>query len=114
VFTSNDKTAFTVLYRYYNAERDNGGRLKFGRLHDYRKDWVNAHSGKLPLDPRRLPLSIFQEKTFLVEVVTVRKDSKRLLLPPAFHWSKISRVIRPLEEEERWEGLPVQPLNFAD
>jgi hypothetical protein len=113
VFTSFDKCKSVSLCRYYNLERKGGGQFQFGPLHDYRKDWVAANGGKHPLDPKRLPLSIWKDKTFLVEVVTVRNDS-RGPLPPSFYWSRIGRLIRPLEEGERWGRLPVQPPNSSD
>lgn len=113
VFTSVDKSKVVTLPRYYNCDRDNGGRFKFGPLHAYRKDWVAANGGKLLQDRSRLPLSIWKDRTFLVEVVTVRHDSKGRPLSPSCYWSKIGWVIRPLEEGERWDRLPLQPLNSA-
>jgi hypothetical protein len=101
VFTSLDKRTFRILYHWHNCQRDKGGRFKFGPLHSYRKDWIAANHGKMPLDPRRLPLSIWKDQTFLVEVVTVRKASNGVLVP-SLHWSKIGRVIRPLTEGEPW------------
>lgn len=108
VFTSQGIDNFVILWRYYNLERDNGGRMKFGPLHAYRKDWVAANGDKHPLNRSRLPLSIFQERLFFVEVETVRHDSKGRPLSASFHWSKIGRVIRPLAENECCEGLSVQ------
>lgn len=104
VFTSSDKSKSVPLKRYYNLERKGGGRFKIGPLHAFRKDWVAANGGKVPMDRSSLPIPIWTTSLFLVEVVTVRHDSKRLPLPASFHWSKIGRVIRPLEEGERWEG----------
>ena len=114
VFTSKDKDAFTMLNRYYNLARDGGGRLKFGDFHDYRRDWVRANGGRLPMVRSKLPLSIFQEHLFLIEVVTVHYDNQRRPLSSTLHWSKISMVIRPLADDETWEGLPVQPLNSSE
>jgi len=114
VFTSKDKSSFKMLNRYYNLQRDMGKRLKFGPLHDYRKDWVAANGGRLPVDRSRLPPAIFQGNMFLVEVLTVKRDSKGRPLSSSFYWSKIGRVIRPIEEGERWEGLPVEPLNSSE
>lgn len=113
VFTSFDKSQSVTLIRYYNLQRKAGGQFKFGRRHDYSKDWVAANEGHHPSDPSRLPLSIFRERLFLVEVVTVRQDSKGRPLHRSLHHSKIGRVIRPLGEGERWERLPVQPLNSS-
>ncbi len=113
VFLSPDKSRSTVLPRYYNAPRNKAGRFMFGHLSDYRIDWVAANYGHLPLDPKRLPPSIWEKGTFLVEVVTVRR-TRNGPLPPSLYWSRIGRVIRPLEEGERWEGLPVQPVNSSE
>lgn len=113
VFTSRDKSTSRILCRYHNLDRDKGGRFKFGPLHSYRKDWIAANDGKVPFDPKKLPLSIWKDRTFLVEVVTVRSASNGVLAP-SLHWSKIGRLIRPLAEEEAWERLPFQPLNFTD
>jgi hypothetical protein len=114
VFTSFDKSKPVTLSRYYNLERTGGGQFKFGPLHDYRKDWIAANGGRHPLERSRLPISIWKERLYLVQVVTVRHDSKGRPLSPSFYWSKVGRVIRPLEEGERWEGLPVQPLNSSE
>jgi hypothetical protein len=114
VFTSTDKSSFTMLDRYYNLQRDMGKRFKFGPLHDYRKDWIASNGGRHSLERSRLPISIWKEGLYLVEVVTVRHDSKGRHLSPSLYWSKIGRVIRPLKEGERWEGLPFQPLNFTE
>jgi hypothetical protein len=114
VFMAFDKTRSVSLSRFYNAERDKAKRFVFGPLHDYRKDWVAANGGRLPLDRSRLPLSIWRDRLFLVEVVTVRQDSKGRPLSASFLWSRIGRVLRPLMDGEHWERLPVQPLNSAD
>lgn len=114
VFTSLDRSRSVVLSRYYNMDRDNGGRFMFGPLHDYRKDWVAANGGRHPLERSRLSISIWKERLYLVEVVTVRHDSKGRPLSPSFYWSKVGRVIRPREEGERLERLPVQPLNSSE
>ena len=92
-----------TLSRYYNLQRGAGNRFKFGPLHAFRKDWIAANGGRHPLDRSKLPLSIFKGRTFLVEIVTVRNDA-RGPLPPSLYWSKVGRVIRPLEAGERWEG----------
>ncbi|THJ19196.1 MAG: hypothetical protein CAF45_016315 [Nitrospira sp. CG24E] len=113
VFTSIDKSKFETLIRYYNLSRNGGERFQFGPLHDFRKDWVAANGGRLPLNPSRLSLSIWKDRTFLVEVVTVRHDSKGKPISPSFYWSRIGQVIRPLEAGESWERLPLQPLNSA-
>lgn len=111
VFTSKDKTAFKLIPRYYNYERDGGGRFRFGPLHAYRRDWIAANGGRHPINRSKLPCSILKTGLFLVEVVTVRTDNERRPLPSTFHWSKIGRVIRPFEEGESWERLPVQLLD---
>lgn len=114
VFTSFDKNKPVILCRYYNLERKGGGQFKFGPLHDYRKDWVAANGGRHPLDRSRLSISIWKERLYLVEVVTVRHDSKGRPFSPSLYWSKVGRVIRPLEEGECWERLTVQPLNSSE
>lgn len=114
VFMAFDKSRSVNLSRFYNAIRNRAKRFLFGDLHDYRRDWVAANGGRHPLERSKLPLSIFQERLFLVEVVTVRHDSKGRPLSPSFYYSKIGRVIRPLEEGERWERLPIQPLNSSE
>lgn len=96
VFIHHDKSKHVMLCRFYNLQRDRGNRLKFGPLHDYRKDWIAANGGRHPLDRSKLPLSIFKCGIFSVEVVTVRRDSKNPL-SPSIYWSKIGRVIRPVE-----------------
>jgi len=112
VLTSPDKTQFTILPRYYNLQRDKARRFKFGQLHDFSKDWIAANRGRHPLDRCNRSISIFREGLFLVEVVTVRHDSKRRPFPPTLHWSKIGRVIRPIEEGENWERFPLQPSDI--
>lgn len=113
VFMSHDKSRSVILPRYYNALRNKAGRFIFGQLSAYRNDWVTANNGKLPLDPKRLPPSIWGKGTFLVEVVTVRR-TRNSPLSPSLYWSRIGRVIRPLEDGERWDRLPVQPLNSSE
>jgi hypothetical protein len=112
VYTSLDKARSATIPRFYNAQRDRANRFCFGPLHDYRKDWIAANGGRVPLVRSKLPLSIWQGRIFLVEVVTVRQDSKGRPLTSSLLWSKIGRVIRPMAELERWERLPIQPLNF--
>jgi len=114
VFMACDKSRFVVLNCFYNAKRDRAKRFQFGQLHNYRKDWVAANGGRASLDRSKLPLTIWQARMFYVEVVTVRRDSKGRPLSPSFYWSKVGRVIRPLEEGETWERLPVQPLNSSE
>jgi hypothetical protein len=100
VFTSNDLTQFQLLDRYYNLKRDKGGRFQFGPLHDYRKDWIAANGGRHPVERHRLLITIYRNGRFLVEVVSVREDSKGRTISPSLYWSKISRVIQPIEEGE--------------
>src|SRR6188768_1725355 len=61
VFLSSDTTHFVPVNRYYNVERDGGGRFKFGPLHDFRKDWIAANRGRLPSHPSRLPMKIWRQ-----------------------------------------------------
>ena len=113
VFLSLDKSRSCILPRYYNAPRNKAGRFQFGQLCAYRNDWVAANSGRLPLDPKSLPPSIWEKGTFLVEVVTVRR-TRNGPLAPSLYWSRIGRVIRPVEEGECWERLPVQLPNTSE
>ena len=110
VFMSPYKKRFVVLPRYYNAKRNKAGRFMWGQLHAYRNDWVRANNNKWPPDPNKLPPSIWEKCTFLVEVVTVRK-TRSGPLSSSLYWSRIGQIIRPLAEDERLERLPVQPLN---
>lgn len=100
VFISRDLTESKTLDRYYNAHRDKAGRFLFGDLHGYRKDWIAANGGKHPSLRSRLPITIFGNSLFLVEVISVREDSDGHPLSPSLYWSKVKRVIRPLEEGE--------------
>ena len=112
VYLSCDKSRFIVLPRFYNLQRDGGGRLMFGHLHAYRRDWIVANHGKLPLDPKRLRPTVFEKGLCVVEVVTVRNSNDRAL-HPSLHWSRIGWIIRPMDEGESWEGLPLQPLDSS-
>lgn len=113
IFMSLDKGRSVVLPRYYNIERDKGGRLKFGHHHAFRRDWVQSNYGRLPLEPNKFPPSIWEQGVFLVEVVTVRKSNDGPL-PSSLYWSRIGRIVRPLAEGETWEGLPLQPFNSSE
>ena len=114
VFTSNDKTvSHRCSIAITTPKETTEGGSSLGDSMTTAKTGSMLNSGKLPLDPRKLPLSISQEKTFLVEVVTVRKDSKRLLLPPSFPLVKISRVIRPLEEGRTLGGVARTTAQFC-
>jgi hypothetical protein len=97
----------TPIASYYNAKRDKARRLKFGPLHSFRKDWIAANDGRLPLRPNALPLSVFKDRWFFVEVVTVNKDQKGELHPSCY-WSKVQRVIRPVGDDEAIQRLPLQ------
>src|SRR5438552_2070076 len=54
VFMSLDRSRVVVLPRFYNLERDGGGRFMFGHLHAYRRDWIVANHGRLPMEPKQL------------------------------------------------------------
>jgi hypothetical protein len=84
VFSSFDQKKSDEISSYYNMTRDGGKRLVFGHHSAYRKDWITANGGKLPGDNRRLPLSVFQEKLLLVQVVTVTKDQRGALHPSLY------------------------------
>ena len=101
-----------TLSRYYNVKRNAAGRFKFGPLHDYRRDWIAANYGKWPAHPGRLPLSVFQSKVLLGEIETVKTHSRGRPLHPSNYYSRVGRVIRPLEDGESFETLPVEPLKF--
>lgn len=111
VFTSPGIERGIVVPRYYNAARNKAKRFKFGRLSDYRKDWVAAHNGRPPLEPNRLPIAIFKQGLFLVEVVRVSRDAKGRPIT-GLEWSRVNSVFRPLDANEKFERLPVEP--FAD
>jgi hypothetical protein len=102
----------TILYRYYNIKRNENGRLVFGHRHEYRKDWIAANSGRHPNDWNSLPPSIFKRGLLLVSVVTVRKDSKGPLLK-TLYYSRVDRVIGPVDAEEQFNSLPLQPCEEA-
>lgn len=107
VHTSKDLSQSETLHGYYNVKRNGGNRLCFGPGHAYRRDWIAANEGKLPSDPKRLPPAVFYGKVLLVAVVTVEKDT-RGPIHPSCHWSKVARVIRPVEDGETFERLPLE------
>jgi hypothetical protein len=76
IFTAYDLSSSITLYRYYNLERDGGGRFMFGDGHHYWKDWVAANDGRRPIERKRLPPSKFENKLSLVRVVTVTSDQE--------------------------------------
>lgn len=63
----------------------------------YYRNWVVA-AGKKPdrFDRKRMTTRIFKGKVFLARVVTVKKDQKRLPLPPELHYSKIEGLLNSL------------------
>ena len=103
VFMNLDRSRFHVLTRFYNLQRDGGGRFKFGHLHAYRGDWIVANHGKLPMDPKKLPPTVFKKGQCIVEVVTVRTSNGRAL-HPSLHWSRIGWIIRPMDDEKAGRG----------
>lgn len=113
VFLNTARTQSVKLSRYYNASRDKAGRFEFGDGHDYRADWIRANSGKHPPVWHRLPPDIFGAHEFLVEVVTVRRDWRRLLEPTLQH-SKIGRIVRPVNDGELLQTFPIQPSEIID
>lgn len=92
---------------YYNVRRDKSKRLIFGDGSAYRKDWIAANNGKHPQPRNSLPLSVFRDRFLWVQVTTVTRDA-RGGLHKSCHWSKVHRIIRPIDEEERVESLPIQ------
>jgi hypothetical protein len=107
VYVTQDFSRSVTLHAFYNAKRDRGNRFKFGPNHAFRKDWIAANRGVLPSRPTALPLSVFKDKKFYVEVVTVIRDT-RGPLHPSCYWSKVGRIIRPVGEDETVQGLPLQ------
>jgi hypothetical protein len=63
----------------------------------YYRNWVVA-AGRKPdrFDRKRMTTRIFKGKVFLARVVTVKKDQKRLPLPPELHYSKIEGLLNSL------------------
>jgi hypothetical protein len=104
---------FVVLSRYYNITRDGGGRFIFGHGHDYRNDWIMANRGKHPLEKYRLPVTIFKNGLFWVEVVTVTTNAKGKI-HPSLHWSKIGRIVWPVSEGQVFKTLPLHPTDTTD
>ncbi len=107
VYTALDYSQSVALNGYYNAKRDRSKRFTFGPNHAFRKDWIAANRGILPSLPTALPLSVFRDGMFFVEVVTVIRDT-RGPLHPSCYWSKIGRVIRPMGDGEPIKRLPLQ------
>lgn len=107
VYVAQDFSRSVALHGFYNAKRDKGNRLKFGPNHAFYKDWIAANRGVLPSPPNALPLSVFKDTKFYVEVVTVIRDT-RGPLHPSCYWSKVGRIIRPLGDDETVKGLPLQ------
>jgi hypothetical protein len=110
VFTSSDLKDPVILSTYYNARRGPGNRFIFGPCHNYRKDWVSANAGKLPVG-NQLSLSVWQQKLFIVSVVTVRHD-QRGVMHQSSHWSKVDRIVRPAEPGEQFNRLPIEHNAF--
>ena len=100
------------LCRYYNVKRTRAGKFCFGDGHDYRKDWIAANGGRLPLDRGKVPFTVFQNKTMLVAVGSVTKDAQRPLSPSSY-WSKIEWIVGPLEEGKMIDRLPLEPLDSS-
>jgi hypothetical protein len=92
---------------YYGVQRDNAQRFVFGAGHHYRLDWTTANAGQPPVPANKLPLSVFAGRLFLVEIVTVGRTRQRAL-PETAHWSKIARIVRPVDPGEYIERYPVQ------
>jgi hypothetical protein len=110
VFMSPDLKRYVELLQFHAVNRDDKGKAIFGHHCRLRKDWIAANGGKLPSDSRRLPLSVFR-KLLWVEDETVTKD-QRTSLPSSCHYSKVMRVIRPVENGEEFAGGPLQVIGF--
>lgn len=113
VFTSVDLTKSVKLYHYYGLKRDGGGRFVFGDLHDYRKDWVAGNNGRLLMDRKKLPLSLWKLGKFWLSVETVKQDQHGRILHPSSQWSKIGYVYRPFKDGQSIETLPLQLSDFS-
>lgn len=106
VYISSDLTQYVVLSAFYNLSRDGGGRFDFGKVHSYRRDWIAANGGRMP--PRNsLPNKVW-EGIKVVEVRTVTRE-RRGPLHPSNYYSVVNRVVRPVEDGETFETLPLQP-----
>lgn len=112
VYISNNPKEYVELSRFYPVIRDERGRPIFGPHSGYRKDWIDANYGKLPGDPRRFPPSVFKGRLFWVEIETVTKDQNNRPLSKSCHWSKVKRVVRPVEEGDEFAGLRIQVMGF--
>lgn len=103
-----DKYESCKLLRYYNVKRENGKPF-FGHHHEYRKDWIAANNGRRPFVRSSLPPKVFEKKLFLIGIKTVCKDSKGDL-QPSVYYSRVDRIIRPLEDGEEIDRVPVQAI----
>jgi hypothetical protein len=118
VFTSPDfrdagrrNDCTVLLQRYYNIKRDKG-KLVLGPHSNYHKDWIAANKGRHPEPRHSLPPSVFQNGFLFVEVTTVKKDSTSRL-HSSLHYSKVQRIIRPVDEDEKIKRLPLQLDDIA-
>jgi hypothetical protein len=97
-----------ILCRYYSLERDGGGRFIFGADHSYRRDWIAANRGKLPIRFNSLPFSVFEDKLFLLELGTVTTSATGAPIHPSCYYSVIRRIIRPVEDGESFRRYPLE------
>ena len=111
VWISGDAKGCVQLSRFYHVNRDDRGRRIYGPYCGYRKDWIAANFGKPPGDPRRLPPSIFRNRLLWIEVETVTKD-QRIALPAACQYSKVKRVVRPVEPGDEFAGHLLKVIGF--
>ena len=100
------------LQGYYNIKRDKGKRLVLGPHSNYHKDWIAANNGKHPEPRHSLPPSVFRNRFLFVEVTTVKKDSTGRL-HSSLHYSKVQRIIRPFDDDEIIEMLPLELDDIA-
>ena len=113
VFTASDFTKWVILYHYYGLQRDRGGRFVFGDLHDYRKDWVAGNNGRLLMDRKKLPLSLWKMGKFWLFVETVKEDQRGRILHPSSQWSKAGYIFCPFKDGQIIERLPLQLSDFS-
>jgi len=106
VFLLADNKKSVHLRRHYKVDRDTTGAWFCGDGHDYRKDWIRANRGRLPIPRKRLPIGKFGESMMVLAIETVMRDGRRPLHPSSYY-SKVGFVVRPLEEGEVLLRCPV-------
>jgi len=87
-----------TLTKYYNIKITGKSPVKGKPQWEAgtRSNYVRDHK-RLFGKKRSVPLSTFYRKTFLVQIVTVTKDSKGSPLGEENHYSKVDRLIKVIE-----------------